>query len=184
MGTIRVWTKQSAKVLEILETQGRYTAKRLYVRTRDENDGVLELYDWLAHFHPGKRWRPADADYPVWLSFSYEASMQITPDTVLLELEIPEEQITRIDVKKWTTMLNRGYLPKDEADYRRHRELLAAYGQSDAGAYESPFYPEIKREIEGSWIRLFEENGEEGHAYGTVWELKKEWLREVRREET
>ncbi len=175
---MRVWTKQSEKVFEILSEQGRYVAKRLFVKRLGENNMILPVYDWLARNHPGRPHKPADADYPVWLSLSCEGTMQLTPGTVLLELEIPDELITRIDVVKWTAMMNRGYLHRDEEDSRRHRELLRSYGLSDAAAYESQFYPHIKREIEESWQRLFDPECPMGGGlqYGNVWELRKEWL--------
>lgn len=175
---MRVWTKQSNIVLDILENEGRYVAKRKFVKRRDENDFVVSVYDWLARNHPGRPTAPADADYPVWLSLAEEATMGLTPGTVLLELEIPDELIYHIHVVKWTAIMNRLYIPADEADEKRHRELMKSYRQSDATAYQSTFYPQLKKEIEDSWIRLFDENvgNKDGLTYGNTWELKKEWL--------
>jgi hypothetical protein len=39
------------------------------------------------------------------------------------------------------------YIPADEHDAKRHRQLLEQYGVSNAKAYMSQFYPQIKREI-------------------------------------
>ena len=182
---MRAWTKQSAIVLDILESEGRYVAKRKFVKRRDENDFVVGLYDWLARNHPGRHTAPSDAEYPVWLSLSEEATMGLTPGTVLLELEIPDELIFYINVVKWTAIMNRLYIPADEADEKRHRELMKSYRQSDATAYQSTFYPQLKKEIEDSWIRLFDDSvgNKDGLVYGNVWQLKKEWLVKVTKAE-
>ena len=72
MATITVWTKQHKAVLETLEREGRYVTKRQFVRYENEDcaDLVLEVYDWLVQHGPNAAQKPADADYPVWVSFS------------------------------------------------------------------------------------------------------------------
>ena len=77
--------------------------------------------------------------------------------------------------------MNYSYIPADEADARRHRQLLRDYGTNDAKAYMTQFYPDIKREIVASWPRLFDESVKLGNdlKYGTIWELRKEWIDKV-----
>ena len=55
---------------------------------------------------------------------------------------------------------------------------MKSYRQSDATAYQSTFFPQLKKEIEDSWIRLFDDSvgNKAGLVYGNVWQLKKEWL--------
>ena len=182
MGTVTVWTKQHRGMLETLDTLGRYTAKKEIVRRNEESSLTLEAYDWLAAHLPNQN-RPTDADYPVWLSFSKDAAMLLSPDTVLLELEVEESLITRLNVAKWGAVLNFSYLPQDDADGRRHRKMLADYGLSDAGICMSRFYPELRQEIHESWMRLFDDSVQLGgdHAYGLIWEVKREWIRSVTR---
>ena len=76
MERITVWTKQHRAVLEQLEQVGRYTAKREYVLKENEDCSrfVLEAYNWLVKHSPLAAQKPADADYPVWLSFSREGT--------------------------------------------------------------------------------------------------------------
>ena len=54
MEKITVWTKQHRAVLETLEREGRYVAKRQFVRYENEDcaDLVLEVYDWLVKTVP------------------------------------------------------------------------------------------------------------------------------------
>ena len=182
METITVWTKQHQNVLEILERTGRYTAKRAYIDLDLQECAplVLEVYDWLAAHLPG---RPGDAEYPVWVSYTGEAVMLPSPGTVILELRLPRHRITPVNIEKWGAMLNYSYIPQDSQDARRHRKLLEDYGVSDAKAYLTQFYPQIKREIIGSWDRLFDDSVILGStaAYGTIWEVRKEWIQSIAR---
>lgn len=182
MEKITVWTKQHLNVLDILERTGRYTAKRAYVDLDLEECAPLvqEVYDWLAARLPG---RPADAEYPVWVSYTNEAVMLPSPGTAILELCLPRELITSVNIEKWGAMLNYSYIPQNAQDARRHRQLLEDYGVSDAKAYLTQFYPQIKREIVSSWDRLFDETIILGSAaaYGTIWEVRKEWIEKITR---
>ena len=159
MEKITVWTKQHKAVLETLEREGRYVAKRQFVEYENEDCAplVLEVYDWLVKNGPNASQKPQDADYPVWVSFS------------------------PIHVAKWGMILNYSYIPKDIEDAKRHQKLLQDYHTSDTQAYMSRFYPEIKREIIASWDRLFDDSIEvnSNQKYGTIWEIRKEWITNV-----
>ena len=181
MGKITVWTKQHINVLHILKSEGRYTAKKEFVQKSEEVKLIRTTYDWLVEHHPDLARKPVDADYPVWVSFRKDAVMLPTPNTITFELELDCNIITYLNVMKWTAINNFSYIPKDEKDEKRHKELLKSYCISDAKAYMSQFYPEIKREIEDSWIRLFDENVNLGNdiSYGLIWEIKKEWVKEI-----
>ena len=123
MERITVWTKQHRAVLEQLEQVGRYTAKREYVLKENEDCSrfVLEAYNWLVKHSPLAAQKPADADYPVWLSFSREGTYLPQPNTVMLELQVDPKQVVQVPVAKWGMILNYSYIPKDEADAKRHR---------------------------------------------------------------
>lgn len=178
MANIRVWTKQSSAILDALEQSGVHRAKKQHVLKNEDSKMLMEAYDWLAKSLPNQSFRPEGADYPVWLSFSHEAAMLPTPGTVMLELEVDEEMVARVNIAKWSAILNFTYIPKNEKDKRRHASLLEDYGTSDARAFMTPFYPQIKREILESWPRLFDESIDLGGplCYGNIWEIRKEWI--------
>ena len=181
MSVVTVWTKQHKDVLNKLNTCKRYTAKKEIVENNDEAKLMMHAYSWLMKAHPDIKRKPCDADYPVWVSFKREGTMLLSPDTVILKLCIDEDIITRLNVMRWTSVNNLLYIPKDEKDKKRHKELLSQYGISDAKACMSNFYPDIKLEIEKSWSRAFDVNAESEKelCYGLIWEIKKEWLKEV-----
>jgi hypothetical protein len=177
MSSITVWTKQHENIAEELENTGRYIAKKEYVlQELDEHAPlVLEAYDWLVK-NTSITQKPDDAEYPIWISFAREATMLPSAGTVILELKLDASIVTTFNINKWGTILNYSYIPADGHDAKRHRQLLEQYGVSDAKAYMSQFYPQIKREIIASWTRLFDDSILLGsdEKYGIIWEVKKE----------
>ena len=100
---------------------------------------------------------------------------------VVFELTLDEEQITDVNIAKWGTILNYSYIPLNEEDKKRHRELLDAYRTDDVKAFMTQFYPQIKKEIVESWSRLFDDSVKVGNdlKYGLIWEIRKEWVTKV-----
>ena len=183
MSKIKVWTRQHISVYDKVMNDGRYTAKKDYIfmDLQEHAKYVLEVYDWLVRKGPKAHLKPADVEYPVWMSFEQDATMMPGKDGVIFELTIDEEIITPINIAKWGTILNYSYIPADEKDAKRHREILEMYGVDDAKAYMTQFYPMSKKEIVASWDRLFDDQVKLGNdlKYGTIWEVRKEWVTNV-----
>ena len=181
--SITVWTKQNRKILKELEKNGRFVARKNYIEADMEDTASLMLvaYDWLVKHSPKADLRPADAEYLIWVSYTSEAAMKPDEHSVVLELSLVPDLITPININKWGTILNYSYIPKDARDAERHRQLLQLYGVSDAKAFMTQFYPQIKKEIMDSWDRLFDPGILMGSTseYGTIWEVKKEWVKNV-----
>ena len=179
-----VWSKQHDNVLKLLDTYGRYIVKKEHIigDLQEHAKFILEAYDWYVQKISAKYPRPADVSYPLWLSLSLENTMIPSKDTVILQMEVDQRIVMPVNINKWSMILNYSYLPKDAEDAQRHRALLGQYGVSDAKAYMSSFYPQIKKEILASWDRLFDDsvviNGNRMQ-YGTVWEFRKEWIVDV-----
>lgn len=178
MDTIHVWTKQHICVWQQLQRDGIYHAKRSGILHNEDTRLMITAYDWLASAIPNSGSKPDGAEYPIWLAFSRQGTMLPTPDTVLLELEIDPALITHINIHKWGTILNCSYIPKDAADARRHSQLLRDYNISCVTACTTPFYPQIRREIQESWLRLFDDSIQldNPETYGTIWEVRSEWV--------
>ena len=179
MKKITVWTKQNVLIMNSLLKYGRHVAKKEYVHQNEDAMSMITAYDWLVKEHPDRKNKPEDADYPIWVSTRKDAVMIETPGTVFLELQIEEERITYLNVDKWGMINNFSYIPINEEDEERHKNKMRAYGVSDVKACMSRFYPELKKEIEDSWKRVFDETVKTGndYAYGLIWEIRKEDLR-------
>lgn len=113
---VRVWTKQHENVLRELETKGRYVARREYILADlgEHAPLVLEAYDWLVKHTPAAADRPADADYPIWVSLKSEATMLKSPGTVILELTLDPSRIVPVNIMKWGAILDYSYIPADQ----------------------------------------------------------------------
>ena len=100
MEQIKVWTKQHENVLKELNENGRYIARREYIRSDlQEHAGlVLEVYDWLVRHSPDAARKPGDVEYPVWVSFTSEAVMLPSPGAVILELTLDPDRITSVNI--------------------------------------------------------------------------------------
>lgn len=184
MDKVTVWTKQNENVVKELEKTGRYTAKKEYIlKDLDKHVYlVLEVYDWLVKNTPNTSQKPYDAEYPIWVSLTREATMLPSVGTIILELKVDPSLITMVNIDKWGAILNYSYIPADEQDAENHRQLLKQYGvSSDTKAYMSQFYPQIKRKIIDSWSRLFDDSIILGNdeKYGNIWEVRKEWVTQI-----
>ena len=185
MAKITVWTKQNKAVLEQLERDGRFIAREDYMRKamEDTSDIMFLVYRWLSAHMPTQEYRPADAKFPVWVSPIKEATMLPEPGQPVLELQLDKELVAYADITKWTSIINYAYIPRDEADNAAHNALLQNYGISDAKAVMTPFYPQIKRIVMDSWDRLFDDSvvlpGGRAGRYGLIWEVRKEWIKQV-----
>ena len=139
MAKITVWSKQHENVWKVLQETGRYTVKREYIikDLKEHSEPVLDTDEWLVKNGPDYGNKPADVEFPVWVSFRQDATMLPEKGRVILELEIEESLITRVNFTKWGMILNYSYIPADKADEKRLKELLEAYGVSDTQAYMS-----------------------------------------------
>ena len=124
MAKITVWSKQHENVWKVLQETGRYTVKREYIikDLKEHSELVLDTYEWLVKNGPDYGNKPADVEFPVWVSFRQDATMLPEKGRVILELEIEESLITRVNFTKWGMILNYSYIPADKADEKRHKD--------------------------------------------------------------
>jgi len=47
-------------------------------------------------------------------------------------------------------------------------------------SHEGNFYPQLKRKIQNSWERLFQDYTISNYRQGTLWEIRKEWIVDIR----
>lgn len=186
MEQIRAWTRQHVSVLRELEKTGVYRAKKEYICEKNGaiSEYYLDLYNWYSRCASQIIPRPEGVVYPIWLFLDEDSQLPPIEGTVVLELEIPKDQIIITDVERWGYRVNYMYIPQNDEDARSHENELAkneifnepAIIQTDKGN----FYPLLRRKIVNSWKRVFDppETGA-GVVQGTVWELRKEWLKGV-----
>lgn len=76
MAKITVWSKQHENVWKVLQETGRYTVKREYIikDLKEHSELVLDTYEWLVKNGPDYGNKPADVEFPVWVSFRQDAA--------------------------------------------------------------------------------------------------------------
>lgn len=179
---VTVWTKQNANILDILEKEGRYIVKKEYIRQKmgDHANLYLEVYGWYRKEAEKIVPAPEDVAYPIWVSLNEGEQIANSDGNVILEIAVEEEELITMDIDKWGRIVNYMYIPKDDADQQSHDNMLKDYNTSDTKAYMSPFFPNIKKKIQKSWSRLFDDTYNlSSMRVGTIWELKKEWIIKV-----
>lgn len=142
----------------------------------------LELYDWYVRHAERLVPRPEGAEYPIWLFLEEENKLPPLSGSVCLELEILRDLVVLTDVERWGYRVNYLYIPMDEKDRDAREAELKRNGIGNETALiqtgKGNFYPLLKRKIIQSWDRVFEDPATgSGLCQGTVWELKREWLR-------
>ena len=78
MAKITVWSKQHENVWKVLQETGRYTVKREYIikDLKEHSELVLDTYEWLVKNGPDYGNKPADVEFPVWVSFMQDATIK------------------------------------------------------------------------------------------------------------
>lgn len=184
--TVKLYTRQNDKTLFQLERENRIINNRVYVELHfgDIAPLFMESYDWFTKEAAKRVAKPQDVKAPIWCSISKENCLKPIEGTVVYVLEVPEEQVIYCDECKWDYVLNRIYLPKDEADGAAYKEHLKKIGVANGfeflqGRYQGMF-PEEEKKIRESWNRVFDiDNWTIFNVCGNIWEIKKEWVRRI-----
>lgn len=184
--TVKLYTRQNDKTLYQLERDGRIINQRVYVELHfgDIAPLFMESYDWFTQEAAKKVEKPVDVHAPIWCSISRENCLKPIEGTVVYILEVPEEKIIYFDEGKWDYVLNRIYLPKDEADRQQYKQHLKDIGVVNGfeffqGRYAGKYPQEVQR-IRESWKRVFEiDNWTIFNVCGNIWEIRQEWVKQI-----
>lgn len=185
--TITLWTRQVPQVWEELETTGVYRVKEEYIRAKNDtiSDFYLGLYRWYTN--EARKYIDISKDllYPIWLCVTEETMLQPVENSVILKVEVPKEKVLLANMEAWGYVVNYWYVPLNDEDARKHAEELKYYGVTEEDTLISTskgnFYPILKKKILNSWGRVFTMSpANDNDAVATIWELRKEWVKEVR----
>ena len=182
-----MWTRQVPEVWEEIKQHGRYYVKREYIEIKNGtmSDYYLKLYEWYTKEARKYIDIPENLKYPIWLSMEEENMLQPIENTVILKVEIPKENYVICNMDHWGYRVNYWYVPLDVEDEKRHREELEKYGIASDDELiltdKGNFYPMLLRKVKSSWERVLSIlPTEKQDAVATAWELRREWVKEVR----
>jgi hypothetical protein len=181
---VTLYTAQSPIVLETIERDGVSRVKLVYIDKKygDTAWSFREAYSFFREQASSVLPRPEESESAVWL-YADSRWCFMTPDSLLMTFRIPEEQVLFFDRRVWNRILNLEYLGKDAKDEERFEQELKNLGLSGTHKlFSTAFYPVQKRKVRDSWKRLFSsaEGCPREYLQAAAWELRKEWLVEVR----
>ena len=182
-----LWTRQVPEVWEELQNTGIYRVKSEYIQRKNGTmaEYYLNLYRWYTREARKYLKLPEEVSYPIWLCLDEKNMLQPTENTVILKVEVPVRQVAVCNMDAWGYRVNYWYIPLDNEDEKRHRDEFRKYGISEEddliSTNKGNFYPLLKKKIIDSWSRVFTLMPEEKESFtATTWELRKEWVKEVR----
>lgn len=179
-----IWTQQSQKVVEKLKKNGCLTVKKEFIQEKygSEAEIFLKAYNFFVKEAEKIVPRPEGAEYPYWAALKKENALS-GAQGYLMKLKIPASKLIIFDRDKWNKILNLSYLPDNKEDLEEHRAYLKKMGiTADSEIVLSVHYPQLKRKIEKSWQKLFQDKIENiDQKKAAFWELRSEWLEELQK---
>lgn len=186
MEKILAWTRQVNEVLDEINEKGRYIVKEEYVRKKNQgiSDYYLELYSWFTK--ESKKFISLEKDFkfPIWLALTESQKLPKAKGCLTFVLEIPRENVIIVDYDKWGYRVNHLYVPDNEEDEKKHLEELKRNNIPNESSLimteKGNFYPLLKQKIIKSWDKIFKSPNENmDKNVGTIWEIKKEWIKDI-----
>lgn len=185
-GVIKLYSPQSEAVWEAVARDGAAYSRREYVAKKYEECADIFLTAYDAYIREAEKIvpRPDDKAYPYW-AFASEEQVDLSGGLRIMRLAVPVSEAVYFDQYDWYKVLRLSYIgesAKDEEAFERSLSMRGIRDTSDAVL--KPFYPDVRREITGSWKRLFRHDQaiRTGDTSGVravqagLWRIKKEWL--------
>lgn len=184
--TVMLYSSQSKIVVDTLENEGICFSKKKYVVRKYEESAPIFVaaYDWFVKEAKGYVPQPEGAEYPYW-AFKDLYNIEESEDSKILKLYVPVEEAIFFDMYDWNKILCLQYIGETQKDESEFRQMVTDYGiRRESDIILTNFYPDLKRRVQDSWIRLFRhhENIKQGNIMGVrsvqagLWRLKKEWI--------
>ena len=187
MRTFTLWACQSPRAFAQLMKTGVYrcSSEELDAKYGIAADYCRSMYRWFTAAAGKHMAVPECCDYPLWLVPERERLLPSDSATVYLRLEVPVDQVLRCNVSAWEYRMACRYIPFSAEDDLAHIRELAHWGAPDDAAlintHAGNFYPLLRRKIQNSWDRVFTQlNVDPGLLAFAGWELRKEWIEEIR----
>ncbi|MBR3124192.1 MAG: DUF3841 domain-containing protein [Firmicutes bacterium] len=184
--TVTLFSPQAEAVWDALMRDGVAYSRREYITKKYEESAGIFLAAYDVYINEACRIvpRPDDRAYPYW-AFASKEQLDLSGGGRVMTLEVPVNEAVFFDQYDWYKVLRLSYIGESEEDEAAFARKLAMRGIRDSSeAVLKPFYPDIRREITGSWKRLFRHDGaiKKGDASSVravqagLWCIKKEWL--------
>ncbi len=184
--TVKLYASLNDSVIEIIDKDGTCFSKKEFIKKKYEESSniFITAYSWFSREASKLVEKPEDAEFPYWV-FKDLSNLERFPNTSILELEVPVDEVVLFDMYDWNKVLSLEYIAKDDGDDKEFKNLLKQYGiKHDSDIMLTNFYPQLKKKITDSWSKLFEHHNKikSGDYIGVkvvqaaLWQIKKEWI--------
>lgn len=191
MRTYTLWTCLSPQSLGELLKTGTY---RFQKEELDAKYGIAaefcdRMYRWYSRGAGKFISVPQNCPYPIWLSPTKDRLLSDEKTPVFLKLDVPENCVLRCNISAWEYRLSSLYIPCSAEDAEAHTREMIRWGagrdEELINTHRGNFFPHLRKKIQDSWTRVFTQlNVDPGIIAFTAWELRREWIEEIRMEVT
>lgn len=183
---ITLWTRQDIRSLEELKKNGVIRIKKEHLAEKFDviSEYVIDLYKWFVNAAEKMVPKPDGVEFPVWCSISEENMLRPIEGEIVYVLEVDPSEIIYFDGMKWDYVLNHHYVPKDEKDDEEYLNDLKIKGFTNSFSFidkrTSHFYPEEKKRVMDSWMRVFElDKWDIFRIQANIWEIREEMIKDI-----
>ncbi len=187
---VTLWTRQDKRSLEELKNHGVIRIKRRNLVEKFDliSDHIIYLYNWFVDSAKEIVPKPDEVEFPIWCSISEEYMLRPTLNEVVYALEVDESEVIYFDGMKWDYVLNHHYVPKDDRDAEEYSRDIEKKGYKNSFSFmdekTSHFYPEERKRVMDSWMRVFETNQwDKFRIQANIWEIRPEMIKDILRVE-
>ena len=184
--SVLLYSSQTNLVVDKLDKDGVcFNKKEFVVRKYEEVAPIfVAAYSWFVNEAQNYVKGPPEAEYPYW-AFADINNVESHADSTILKLNVPLTEAIYFDMQDWYKVLRLSYIGETAQDEAKFKKMLEAYGvKNESDVILTNFYPQLKREVQESWKRLFKhhENIKRGRNDGDIniqaalWQIKKEWI--------
>ncbi len=183
---VTLWTRQDKRSLEELKNHGVIRIKTSNLEEKFDliSNHIIYLYKWFVNVANKMVPKPGEVEFPIWCSVSEEYMLRPTQNEVVYVLEVHESEIIYFDGAKWDYVLNHHYIPKDAQDAEEYAKDIENKGFKNSFCFvdekTAHFYPEERKKVMDSWIRVFETNQWDNfRIQANIWEIRPEMIKDI-----
>jgi len=183
---VTLWTRQDIRSLEDLKKDGVFRIRRKHLIEKYDliADYIIDLYLWFVNAADKMVPKPEGVEFPIWCSISEEYMLRPTDTEIVYVLEVDESEIIYFDGLKWDYVLNHHYVAKDDMDMEVYKIDIFNKGFKDSFSFlnesTSHFYPEEKKRVIDSWIRIFDiDQWDPFRIQANIWEIRPEMIKKI-----
>lgn len=189
MRTYTLWTCLSPQAFGKLTKTGtyRFSREELNAKYGIAAEYCDQMYRWYTRTAGKYISIPENCTYPIWLAPAKDRLLTDEQTPVFLKLDVPEDCVLRCNVSAWEYRMGCRYIPASAEDDLAHVQEMERWGAGSDEAlintHRGNFFPHLRMKIQNSWNRVFTQlNVASGLIAFTTWELRREWVEEIRME--